>query len=101
MKTLYAIAAASGLALTTAPALADDHGSKAKSPEVVETNAKGQATKVRIDGKVYDVCMKDDQDGCINPRAAGLEWGNRELNYWPGKPASQIEGPLPAEAPNG
>ncbi|MBO6768956.1 MAG: hypothetical protein JJ901_11740 [Erythrobacter sp.] len=100
MKPLFAIAAASGLALTAAPAFADDHGTKANSPEVVETNARGQATKVLIDGKVYDVCMKDDQDGCINPRAAGLKWGNRPLSYWPGKPASEIEGPLPAEKPD-
>lgn len=90
MKALFAAAAATGLALTAAPAAADDHGTKAKSPEVVETNQRGQATKVRIEGKVYDVCMKEDQDGCINPRAAGLKWGDRPLDYWPGKPASDM-----------
>ena len=57
---------------------------------VVERNTQGKATKVRVEGTVYDVCMKDDQDGCINPRAAGLDWGNRPLDYWPGKPASQM-----------
>lgn len=99
MKTLFAAAAATGLAFAATPALADDHASKAKSPEVVETNDKGQATKVQIEGQVYDVCMNGQTDGCINPRAAGLEWGTRELNYWPGKPASQIEEPLPYEKP--
>ncbi|WP_128892887.1 hypothetical protein [Erythrobacter sp. HKB08] len=89
MKNLTALAAAATMAFAfSAPAVADDH--VAKSPEVVETNAKGQATKVRIEGKVYDVCMKNDQDGCINPRAAGLKWGNRPLSYWPGKPASEM-----------
>lgn len=93
-----AFAGALGVA---APALADAHTEtnttttsdadwKAQSPEIVERNEQGKATKVRIDGKVYDVCMKNDQDGCINPRAAGLDWGNRPLNYWPGQPASSM-----------
>ena len=93
MKQLFAAAAATTLALGLAtPAMADHHmeTTKAKSPEVVETNAKGQATKVKIGEKVYDVCMSDDQDSCINPRAAGLKWGNRPLSYWPGKPASEM-----------
>ncbi len=91
MMRILAAGAALGLAMTAAPALADDHNIGAKSPEVVETNARGQATKVRIEGQVYDVCMKNDQDGCINPRAAGLKWGNRPLSYWPGKPASKMD----------
>lgn len=66
----------------------NDGSTKAESPIVVERNDAGKATKVRIDDKVYDVCMNNDQDGCINPRAAGLDWGNRPLDYWPGKPAS-------------
>lgn len=91
-----AITAASIATLGVAgPALADDHGEKkdwkAKSPEVVEKDARGKATKVRIDGKVYDVCMTSEQDACINPRAAGLNWGNRPLKYWPGKPASKMD----------
>ncbi|QFT78184.1 hypothetical protein [Erythrobacter sp. THAF29] len=81
----------------TAPALADGHGDKmkkdwkAQSPVVVETNAKGQATKVRIGDEVYEVCMTKGQDDCIQPRAAGLKWGNRPLTYWPGKPASKMD----------
>lgn len=89
-----ASAAALGLA---APLLAqndgtttDDGSTKADSPVVVETNTKGKATKVRIDGEVYDVCMNSEQDSCINPRAAGLGWGNRPLDYWPGQPASSM-----------
>ena len=67
-----------------------DSSTKATSPVIVERNDMGKATKVRVEGTVYDVCMNDDQDGCINPRAAGLDWGNRPLDYWPGKPASQM-----------
>lgn len=62
---------------------------KAEGVEVVETNANGRVTKVRVEGKTYDVCMRKDQDGCINPRAAGLNWGDRPLTYWPGEPASK------------
>ena len=67
--------------------------------EVVETNEAGKATKVRIGEQVYDVCTERGQDSCINPRDAGLDFGRRELDYWPGKPASQIDEPLPAEKP--
>lgn len=56
--------------------------------QVVEKNARGLATKVKVGDKIYDVCMNDQQDDCINPRAAGLGWGDRPLAYWPGKPAS-------------
>lgn len=92
MKQLFAATAGAVLAMgLAAPASADGHGNKAKSPEIVETNAKGQATKVRLGDKVVDVCMNDTQDGCINPRAAGLKWGNRPLSYWPGKPASKMK----------
>ena len=70
--------------------MSTDSSTEAESPEIVERNKAGKATKVRINGKVYEVCMKDDQDGCINPRAAGLNWGNRPLDYWPGKPASEM-----------
>lgn len=87
---LFAALASLSAAGLTSPALADNHGNNAKSPEIVERNSRGQATKVRIEGKVYDVCMGDDKDGCINPRAAGLKWGNRPLDHWPGKPASEM-----------
>ena len=47
----------------------------------------------------YPPCRGDMQDNCINPREAGLNYGNRPLNYWPGQPASEIDGPLPANRP--
>ena len=76
-------AVALGLA---APAIAAEANMKA---EVVERDARGHATKVVIDGKTYPVCTSDASDGCINPREAGLNWGNRPLAYWPGQPASE------------
>ena len=98
MKKLILAAAAGSLALVGAPALADHHGDK--NVEVVEKDAKGHATKVKIGETVYTVCTKEKQDGCINPRAAGLNWGNTPLNYWPGKPASEIDHPLPQKEPS-
>ena len=84
MKKLAIFAAlAIGLA---APAMAQNATTKA---EVVEKNARGQAIKVRIEGKVYDVCMNEAQDGCIQPRAAGLNWGDVPLNHWPGEAVSE------------
>lgn len=102
IATAITVAAATGLGVA-APLLANQSMDNsqanasqdradwtAQSPEIVERNDRGMATKVRIDGKVYDVCMNADQDSCINPRAAGLNWGNRPLTYWPGQPASSM-----------
>jgi len=36
----------------------------------------------------YPVCKGDVQDSCIQPREAGLNYGNVPLDYWPGEPAS-------------
>jgi hypothetical protein len=41
--------------------------------------------------KEYPPCKGDMQDSCVNPREAGLNYGNRPLDYWPGKPASEMK----------
>lgn len=89
MKTLNAVFALGALAIVSAPA----HAVQQDEPdaEVVERNEQGQATKVSIDGTVYDVCMTEEQDDCINPRDAGLNFGDVPLDYWPGEPASEAE----------
>lgn len=66
-------------------------------PEVVERNDAGLATKVKIGDRVYDVCTPENQDSCVNPREVGLDQGNRAIQYWPGKPASEIDEQLPVE----
>ena len=38
----------------------------------------------------YPICSKTVTDSCINPRAAGKKYGNVALEYWPGKPASEL-----------
>ena len=57
--------------------------------EVIERNDKGQATRIRVDGQVYEVCRDGKTDGCINPRDAGLDFGSVPLDHWPGRPASE------------
>jgi hypothetical protein len=97
---------ASTAALATALVLsvtvmAAEPATKAKAPapsvEIVKRGTDGRAAVVRIGGVDYVVCTALVQDSCINPRDAGLNWGARELSYWPGRPASEIVGPLPAK----
>tara|TARA_R110000824_G_scaffold59928_8_gene160563 strand:- start:957 stop:1265 length:309 start_codon:yes stop_codon:yes gene_type:complete len=57
---------------------------------VVEKGTGGRAQTVMLNGKEYKVCGGDVTDRCINPREAGLNDGNRALDYWPGKPASEM-----------
>lgn len=97
-RILATSAALAAFTLLSVPATADDHMTS-KGWTIVETNAQGKATKVSKDGFTYDVCMSDAQDSCINPREAGLNFGNWPLNYWPGKPASEFDGPLPPKPP--
>lgn len=57
---------------------------------VTERDSRGRATKVTVEGKEYMVCTGTVVDACINPRAAGLNFGNVPLDHWPGKPASEM-----------
>ncbi len=88
MKRLIAAAATAGLLLSaTTPVMAADNAAKINA-KVIERNAKGRAISVEIDGTVYAVCDGTVTDNCINPRQAGLNWGNVPLDHWPGHPAS-------------
>ncbi len=98
-RTLQAALAASALAVAAAaPAQAQSANAnataaaRAGTPEVVARAVNGRPTSVRIDGAVYKVCMTQNEDGCIQPRAAGLNWGNHPLGHWPGQPASEMNG---------
>lgn len=57
---------------------------------VVQKGTNGRAQTVMLNGKEYQVCGGTVTDNCINPREAGLNFGNRALDYWPGKPASEM-----------
>lgn len=101
------VSAAAGAALVligsagASAATAKHHVAATPKPnvEVTQRDARGHATNVRIDGQEYALCSKTVTDSCINPHDAGFNWGNTPLNYWPGKPASEVKGKLPAKAP--
>ncbi|WP_338468055.1 hypothetical protein RXV95_05725 [Novosphingobium sp. ZN18A2] len=95
--TGLSIAAFAAIGLVSAPALAKPHARHDAQPaaQIVKRDARGHATVVRINGNEYEVCTKQMTDSCINPRQAGLNWGNRPLGYWPGKPASDFSGKIP------
>lgn len=50
-------------------------------------------------GDDLPICTANQQDNCINSWEA-RKTGTRPLEYWPGRPASEIDEPLPAEDPN-
>ncbi len=49
-------------------------------------HAVARPDSVTLDGKAYNVCKPGMQDDCIQPREAGLGYGNRPSDtYHPGK----------------
>jgi len=65
--------------------------------EVIQTTpANYQAT---ANGDDLPICTAGQQDGCINGWEKN-KTGNRPLEYWPGRPASEIDEPLPATRPD-
>ncbi len=97
MKTTLSILAFAAVSLAGAvPALAQtapaDQAQTPPQADVVQRGADGRAADVQTGGQDYAVCSKTVQDHCIQPRAAGLKWGNRPLRTWPGQPASQSDG---------
>lgn len=84
-QLILPLAATTALAMPMgSTALAANDGIKAQSPEIVKRGPDGRAQIVKVGGKEYQVCVNDRQDDCIQPRAAGLDWGDRPLRYWPG-----------------
>jgi hypothetical protein len=84
--------------LAASPALADHHEEGEKpTVEVVKMGEDGTPDIIKLDGFEVAVCKEGRTDGCINPRDAGLDFGSESINYWPGKPASEIEGDLPID----
>lgn len=93
MISALAIVLAAPAAAQTAPA------EPKPKVEVISVGEDGKPDVVRVEGFEMKVCKGEVKDGCINPQDAGFDWGGKEINYWPGKPASEIEGPLPVDKP--
>jgi hypothetical protein len=77
------------VAIALAAALLFSGGAANAKPMHHKHAAMSQPKEVTIDGKTYPVCTATVQDGCINPRQAGLKYGNTPMNNWPGHPASE------------
>ena len=95
MRMVVAVAL---LALVARPATAQDEEPTPKA-EIIAWDADGKPDRVRIDGYEYKLCKGGQTDSCINPQDAGFDWGGREIKYWPGRPASEIDAPLPEYRP--
>lgn len=107
-------AGAAALAFTAAPAVAQNANANetATTATTAAANANTQAPRFvarevaqttppsykSASGDNLPVCSAKQQDGCINSWAKN-KTGNRPLEYWPGKPASEIPGKLPAKKP--
>lgn len=78
---------------TTAAASASTSSPRFVSGAVVQSTP--AAYTPAGEGKDLPICKPNQQDGCINGWEKNRT-GNRPLNYWPGKPASEIPGKLPA-----
>ena len=87
--------------LAAAPLAAQDAPAEPKpKAEIIAWDADGKPDRVRIDGYEYKLCKGGQTDSCINPQDAGFDWGGREISYWPGRPASEIDEPLPEHRPD-
>lgn len=90
-------AAPSAMARTTTAAMpAGTANMRFVSNAMVQPISADQAV---VAGGDIPICTANQQDNCINSWEA-RKTGTRPLNYWPGRPASEIDGPLPAEDPN-
>lgn len=85
MRGMTAILVLGVIATTAVPALAQTR----VNATVVARDDRGRATKVSVDGKEYAVCTATVKDSCINPREAGLNFGNVPLDHWPGQTGTQ------------
>jgi hypothetical protein len=88
------------MALLATPAGTEDVPQEEKpEAEVIAWDADGKPDRVRVDGYEYKLCKGGQTDSCINPQDAGFDWGGKEIRYWPGRPASEIDEPLPEYRP--
>ncbi|MHA6317120.1 hypothetical protein ACXYN8_05605 [Altererythrobacter sp. CAU 1778] len=75
-------------ASTTAMAATTASASAAGNPRFVAGEV-AQTAPARASGEEYPVCSATVTDSCINPYAVNKR-GNKPLDYWPGKPASEM-----------
>lgn len=75
---------------TTTPAATTAAADTTATSEVrYVSNEMAQTTPMAEQPSEYPVCSKDVQDSCINSWAVN-KTGTKPLDYWPGKPASEM-----------
>ena len=89
-------ASTTGVTARTTAATTTSPAPRFVSSEVTQTTPAGY--KAAGSGDDLPVCTPKQQDGCINSWEKN-KTGNRPLEYWPGRPASEIDEPLPATRP--
>ncbi len=77
MKKLIWIAALTTL-VAVAPAQATTH----RHGKMHHHGAAARPDHITVDGKDYKVCTGTIQDDCVNPRQAGLGFGNEPINSY-------------------
>ena len=89
-------ASTTGMTARTTAATTNSRAPRFVRSEVTQTTPAGY--KAAASGQELPVCTPNQQDGCINSWEKN-KTGNRPLEYWPGRPASEIDEPLPATRP--
>ena len=89
-------ASTTGMTARTTAATTSSPAPRFVRSEVTQTTPAGY--KAAASGDDLPVCAPKQQDGCINSWEKN-KTGTRPLEYWPGRPASEIDGPLPATRP--
>ena len=100
-RTAAWTAIAAQMASTTPTATTTATATAAAGPATLRFVSNAVVQPVEADTPPADppICAPNQQDDCINSWEKN-KTGTRPLNYWPGKPASEIATPLPAEDPN-
>ena len=97
MRTSFMIGGAAFGALLALPVAAQTAPQiEYRSGEVVQATPEDAGPPA--DGEL-PICKAGQEDNCINSWEANRT-GNRPINYWPGRPASEIDEPLPVDRPN-
>ncbi|MBB3035216.1 hypothetical protein [Alteriqipengyuania lutimaris] len=97
MRTFLMITGAAFGAALALPAAAQAPTIEYRSAEVVQQTPDDAGPPAAGE---LPICEAGAEDNCINSWEANRT-GNRPINYWPGRPASEIDEPLPVDQPEG
>ncbi|GGD63250.1 hypothetical protein [Croceicoccus mobilis] len=85
--------AANSASASTSTSASTGMSASTTSPKMVMKSgemAQPMAATPKTPDSEYPLCTDGRTDSCVNPRAAGKNYGNKPLDYWPGQPASEM-----------